>query len=97
MTTLYLVRHGETVENAAHILQGHMPGHLTPLGIQQAEALRDELNAIKFNTLVCSDLKRCIDTAHILNTELLCYGKGTGEVLPENIFPIYKISRSLKT
>lgn len=69
MTTLYLVRHGETVENAAHILQGHMPGNLTPLGIQQAEALRDELNAIKFNTLVCSDLKRCIDTAHILNTE----------------------------
>ena len=23
-TTLYLVRHGETVDNAAHIMQGHM-------------------------------------------------------------------------
>ena len=31
MTELYLVRHGQTEENAAHILQGHMPGHLKEL------------------------------------------------------------------
>lgn len=67
MTTLYLVRHGETVENAAHILQGHMPGTLSTLGIQQTEILREELSPIPFDALVCSDLKRCLDTASILN------------------------------
>lgn len=69
MTNLYLVRHGETVENAAHILQGHLPGTLTPLGMQQAETLRNELSAVHFDALVSSDLKRCIDTACILNAE----------------------------
>lgn len=67
MTELYLVRHGQTEENAAHILQGHMPGHLSHEGIAQAQALRDELKNIRFDALLCSDLKRCMDTAMILN------------------------------
>ena len=37
MTTLYLVRHGETIDNAAQILQGHLQGELNERGIQQAE------------------------------------------------------------
>ena len=40
MTTLYLVRHGETVDNAAQILQGHLQGELNERGIQQAETTR---------------------------------------------------------
>lgn len=67
MTELYLVRHGQTEENAAQILQGHMPGHLSHEGIAQAQALRDELKNIRFDALLCSDLKRCMDTAMILN------------------------------
>lgn len=67
MTELYLVRHGQTEENAAHILQGHMPGHLSHEGIAQAQALRNELKNIRFDALLCSDLKRCMDTAMILN------------------------------
>ncbi|EGG55263.1 phosphoglycerate mutase family protein [Paraprevotella xylaniphila YIT 11841] len=67
MTELYLVRHGQTEENAAQILQGHMPGHLSREGIAQAQALRDELKDIRFDALLCSDLKRCMDTAMILN------------------------------
>ena len=34
-TTLYLVRHGETVDNAAHIMQGQTPGELNDKGIAQ--------------------------------------------------------------
>ncbi|HAC42310.1 MAG TPA: histidine phosphatase family protein, partial [Paraprevotella xylaniphila] len=49
MTELYLVRHGQTEENAAQILQGHMPGHLSCEGIAQAQALRDELKNIRFD------------------------------------------------
>ncbi|MCM1107693.1 MAG: histidine phosphatase family protein [Clostridium sp.] len=66
-TTLYIVRHGETEENVVNILQGHLPGHLTEHGREQARALRDELADRHFDALVCSDLQRCIDTAHILN------------------------------
>lgn len=66
-TRIYLVRHGETEENVAGILQGHMPGQLTEQGRGQARELRDRLTAIHFDALLCSDLQRCLDTASILN------------------------------
>ena len=44
MVKLYLTRHGETLENAAGVLQGQTPGHLSALGRQQAEKLRDSLS-----------------------------------------------------
>ncbi len=66
-TTLYLVRHGQTEENAANILQGHLPGHLDAEGRAQAARLREQLRDIPFDALLCSDLLRCRDTAAILN------------------------------
>ena len=66
-TTLYLARHGETEENVKNILQGHLPGHLTTKGIEQAHQLRDQLSEIKFDVILASDLKRSMDTAVILN------------------------------
>lgn len=39
MTTLYLVRHGETVDNAARIIQGQRHGELFPTGVAQMEEL----------------------------------------------------------
>ncbi len=70
MTKLYLVRHGETEENASHILQGHLPGHLSLLGIEQVRSLGEELSALHFDVMVCSDLQRCIHSANILNERL---------------------------
>ena len=35
MMELILSRHGETLENQQHILQGQLPGTLSPLGIAQ--------------------------------------------------------------
>ncbi len=67
MTELYLVRHGQTEENAATILQGHLPGHLSGEGIAQVVDLSHELEHVHFDALLCSDLKRCVDTATILN------------------------------
>ena len=66
-TTLYLVRHGQTEENAASILQGHLPGHLDAEGRAQAARLREQLRNVPFDALLCSDLLRCRDTAAILN------------------------------
>lgn len=69
MVHLYLARHGETEENAARILQGHLPGTLTAQGRAQAEALRDKLRAagVHFDVLLASDLRRAHDTARIVN------------------------------
>lgn len=39
MTTLYLVRHGETVDNANHIMQGQTQGELNDKGREQAREL----------------------------------------------------------
>ena len=36
MITLYLARHGQTVENLSRIFQGHLPGTLTEEGKKQA-------------------------------------------------------------
>ena len=57
MTTLYLVRHGETIDNAAQILQGHLQGELNERGIQQAETTRDKLKDEPIDVFVSSDLK----------------------------------------
>lgn len=63
---LCLVRHGETEENVARLLQGHMPGTLTANGRQQAEELRKLLCINDFDAIVSSDLKRVTDTVEIL-------------------------------
>ena len=68
MITLYIVRHGETEENANGILQGHLQGHLSDLGRQQAHDLRKRIaHDFQPDHIESSDLQRTIDTAHILN------------------------------
>ena len=68
MIHLYIVRHGETEENVAGILQGHLQGHLTERGRQQARDLRDKIQrSIHPQALFTSDLQRTLDTANILN------------------------------
>lgn len=70
MTTLILVRHGETEENKLHILQGNMPGTLSEQGKIQAKEAAERLRSVAFDVCVCSDLKRCTDTAAIIFGEL---------------------------
>ena len=60
---LLLTRHGETLENKRHILQGQLPGTLSPLGKQQAEELAVRLREKKIDVILCSDLARSYDTA----------------------------------
>ena len=67
MVELFLARHGETHENLQGILQGHLPGHLTPDGIRQAVSLRQRLASEHFDVLVASDLARSVVTARLLN------------------------------
>ena len=66
MTTLYLVRHGETVDNANQIMQGQTQGELNENGIRQAQELSEVWKDRPIDVVIASDLKRSIDTARII-------------------------------
>jgi probable phosphoglycerate mutase len=66
MTTLYLVRHGETFDNANQIMQGQTQGMLNENGIRQAKELCLQLADKHFDVIVSSDLNRAIQTAKIV-------------------------------
>lgn len=95
MITLYLVRHGETYDNVAHIMQGQSQGELTDLGIYQIEELATSLSDVHFDAIVSSDLKRASDSAqilarhfalHVQETQLLRerdWGDFTGHYIPD--------------
>ena len=59
---LIIVRHGETEENIKGIIQGHLPGHLSKLGIKQAKKVGARLKNEKFDFIYSSDLDRAVDT-----------------------------------
>ena len=71
-TTIYLVRHGETEENAKGLFQGQTPGHLSAKGKDEAASLRPRLAAMTFDAVLCSDLQRCLDTAAIALEGIEC-------------------------
>ena len=65
-TTLYLVRHGETVDNANQIMQGQTQGELNENGIRQAQEVSEAWKDRPIDVVIASDLKRSIDTARII-------------------------------
>lgn len=95
MTTLYLVRHGETVDNANQIMQGQTQGELNENGIKQACEFSELWKDKEIDIVLASDLKRSIDTARIiagphhlevLTTPLLRerdWGSFTGRFIPD--------------
>jgi broad specificity phosphatase PhoE len=60
---LVVVRHGETLDNAAGVWQGHRDTPLSPVGLAQAEKAAPALAAYDPQLLVTSDLARARVTA----------------------------------
>ncbi len=95
MTLLYLVRHGETVDNAHRIMQGQTPGQLNETGIRQAEEVAEKLKDEPIDAFVASDLRRSIHTCELIarlhgqavtTTPLLRerdWGSFTGKYIPD--------------
>lgn len=73
MTTLILVRHGETVDNVNQIMQGQTQGQLTAQGQLQAHRLAELLRSEPIDVFVSSDLKRSVDTCRVVAE---AHGKG---------------------
>jgi len=94
-TTIFLIRHGETVDNALQIMQGQTQGKLNEQGREQARQVAQRLAAEPVDVFVSSDLRRAIQTAEIIaaphdlpviTTPLLRerdWGSFTGRYIPD--------------
>lgn len=66
MTIFYLVRHGETVWNKEHRLQGWLDSPLSSEGILHATKLGDYLKEMSFAAAYCSTSERAKETLRYL-------------------------------
>lgn len=68
MKTLYLMRHGETLFNVTHRIQGASDSPLTERGIAQAQQAKAwfEQHNIQFTTAVASTQERASDTLELI-------------------------------
>ncbi|WP_187254578.1 histidine phosphatase family protein [Alkalicoccus halolimnae] len=66
MTTLYLIRHGQSTANIKHIIQGQSDYPLTALGEKQASLAAKYLKNIKLDAVYASDLSRAYQTADMI-------------------------------
>jgi probable phosphoglycerate mutase len=82
LTSLFLIRHGESVAQVEQFVSGHDTCRgLSPLGRQQAEALRDRLaqsGEIAADVVLTSILPRAIETAQIIGPAI-----GGGDALQD--------------
>ena len=63
MTTIYLIRHGESIGNATRTYLGHTDLDLSSLGYSQAEQTAEKLSNVPFSAIYSSDLLRAFHTA----------------------------------
>lgn len=66
MLQVYLVRHGETVWNAARRIQGQSDSPLTDKGEQQAHQVGERVKSLGITHVIASDLGRTRRTAEII-------------------------------
>ncbi|WP_047984396.1 histidine phosphatase family protein [Ornithinibacillus californiensis] len=70
MTTVYLIRHGETNWNVEDRMQGRTDIPLNEKGIKQANACGASLQPSQFDRIISSNLIRAKKTAEIINSYL---------------------------
>jgi len=64
---IYLTRHGQTDWNVEHKVQGKADIDLNSKGIEQAEVTREHLTQEEIDLIICSTLKRAIQTAEVIS------------------------------
>lgn len=66
MLQVYLVRHGETIWNAARRIQGQSDSPLTDTGVRQVELVAQRVRSQGITHIITSDLGRTKQTAQII-------------------------------
>lgn len=76
MSTLYLLRHGQTEFNVQKRVQGHSDSPLTPLGVEQAHAAARWLigQGARFTRMCSSPLGRAMGTLEIVRDDMAAAG-----------------------
>ena len=84
MTTIYLIRHGETEWNRSGRWQGHADVPLSVAGYQQATALAQRLvnDGVQFDHIYASDLSRAFETAQIVTRAIFPDGRRQVQAFP---------------
>lgn len=82
-TEVYLVRHGETMFNQLNKVQGWCDSPLTVKGINDLKVTANALSQVHFDNMYSSDLKRAIDTVHLMKNANLVSDIGKIRKLPE--------------
>ena len=63
MTTIFFLRHAESLANELGVLAGRTPGvRLSERGLKQAKGLVKQLSNYRFDVVISSPLERCIQT-----------------------------------
>lgn len=70
MTRITFVRHGNTYWNNEKRAQGYSPNPLSEVGFKQAHLVAERLADKEFDILICSDLKRAMQTADIISEKI---------------------------
>lgn len=82
-TEVYLIRHGETMFNQLNKVQGWADSPLTIKGINDLKKTAEVLSQIHFDNMYSSDLKRAIDTVHLMKNANEVSEIGKIKKLPE--------------
>lgn len=70
MQRIYMVRHGQSQDNAHKIVSGTHETKLSELGMQQAHNAGDHARALQIDLIVSSPMQRAQQTAEIIAREL---------------------------
>lgn len=67
MTTIYLIRHGETEANQYRRIQGWLDTKVSKHGMRQIEGLSQRFSSIEIHAVYSSDLSRAVATAKAIS------------------------------
>ena len=66
MTTLYIIRHGETDDNKSGRYQGQTDTHLNEVGREQSRCVAARMASLQLDAIYTSDLARASESAEII-------------------------------
>lgn len=94
LTTIYIVRHGETEMNVKDIVQGQpTDSSLTEKGEKEARERAEQLKNVRFDAIFSSDLGRTVRTAKILKLDRQL-AVNTTRMLRERFFGVWEGKRA---